>query len=87
MQVFRHGDRTPTKSELYKNLAYNPIYDSLGYGQLTDVSTYYILIIHKLTFSMKYSSLNRFFIFMLFLYLRKVRFLETNLDIVISIQL
>ncbi|XP_003394436.1 venom acid phosphatase Acph-1 [Bombus terrestris] len=34
--VFRHGDRTPTKSELYKNLAYNPIYDSLGYGQLTD---------------------------------------------------
>lgn len=34
--VFRHGDRTPTKSELYKKVAYNPIYNKLGYGQLTE---------------------------------------------------
>ncbi|XP_024225193.1 uncharacterized protein LOC112213283 [Bombus impatiens] len=67
--VFRHGDRTPTKSELYKKLAYNPIYDSLGYGQLTEVSTYYILIIHKVTFSMKYSNIVIDFLFLCFFFI------------------
>ena len=35
--VFRHGDRTPNKEELYPTLAYDPIYETLGYGQLTEV--------------------------------------------------
>ncbi|XP_076749008.1 venom acid phosphatase Acph-1 [Xylocopa sonorina] len=35
--VFRHGDRTPTKEEIYPKLPHNPVYDSLGYGQLTEV--------------------------------------------------
>ncbi|XP_017763037.1 PREDICTED: venom acid phosphatase Acph-1-like [Eufriesea mexicana] len=34
--VFRHGDRTPTKEELYPKAEHNPIYDTLGYGQLTE---------------------------------------------------
>ncbi|KAF3419762.1 hypothetical protein E2986_07459 [Frieseomelitta varia] len=33
--VFRHGDRTPIKAEIYPKLPHNPIYDTLGYGQLT----------------------------------------------------
>lgn len=37
-QIFRHGDRTPSKLEIYPKAPYNPIYESLGYGQLTDVS-------------------------------------------------
>lgn len=48
-QVFRHGDRTPSEEELYPTLAYNPIYESLGYGQLTEVSTRYILMTCKMT--------------------------------------
>ncbi|CAL7933681.1 unnamed protein product [Xylocopa violacea] len=35
--IFRHGDRTPTREELYPKLPHNPIYDSLGYGQLTEI--------------------------------------------------
>nr|XP_012144348.1 PREDICTED: venom acid phosphatase Acph-1-like [Megachile rotundata] len=35
--LFRHGDRTPSKREVYPNLPPNPIYDKLGYGELTDV--------------------------------------------------
>lgn len=34
--IFRHGDRTPSKLEIYPKAPYNPIYESLGYGQLTD---------------------------------------------------
>ncbi|KAK9302832.1 hypothetical protein QLX08_005321 [Tetragonisca angustula] len=34
--IFRHGDRTPSKEEIYPKLSYNPIYDTLGYGQLTE---------------------------------------------------
>lgn len=34
--IFRHGDRTPDKKEIYPNMAYNPIYEQLGYGQLTE---------------------------------------------------
>lgn len=34
--IFRHGDRTPSKLEIYPTAPYNPIYESLGYGQLTD---------------------------------------------------
>lgn len=39
LQIFRHGDRTPSKAEIYPKLPHNPIYDTLGYGQLTQVST------------------------------------------------
>lgn len=38
LQIFRHGDRTPSKEEIYPKLPYNPIYDTLGYGQLTEVN-------------------------------------------------
>ncbi|XP_043796608.1 venom acid phosphatase Acph-1-like [Apis laboriosa] len=34
--IFRHGDRTPSKLEIYPKAPYNSIYESLGYGQLTD---------------------------------------------------
>ncbi|CAD1479973.1 unnamed protein product, partial [Heterotrigona itama] len=34
--IFRHGDRTPSKAEIYPKLPHNPIYDTLGYGQLTE---------------------------------------------------
>lgn len=39
-QIFRHGDRTPSKLEIYPKAPYDSIYESLGYGQLTDVSIF-----------------------------------------------
>lgn len=39
-QIFRHGDRTPSKLEIYPKAPSNSIYESLGYGQLTDVSIF-----------------------------------------------
>ncbi|XP_029036303.2 venom acid phosphatase Acph-1-like isoform X2 [Osmia bicornis bicornis] len=35
--LFRHGDRTPDKKEIYPKLPTNHIYETLGYGQLTEV--------------------------------------------------
>ncbi|KAJ8664244.1 hypothetical protein QAD02_005906 [Eretmocerus hayati] len=33
--IFRHGDRTPRKEEIYKTDPYQPIYQKIGYGELT----------------------------------------------------
>lgn len=35
--VFRHGDRTPIKQEMFPTAPLNPLYSELGYGQLTEV--------------------------------------------------
>lgn len=41
-QLFRHGDRTPRKDELYPKLPYNAsIYNSTGLGELTEVTYYF----------------------------------------------
>lgn len=45
--MFRHGDRTPTKEELYPTAPHNPMYDQLGYGQLTEVRTCYASICYR----------------------------------------
>ncbi|KAJ8664243.1 hypothetical protein QAD02_005905 [Eretmocerus hayati] len=35
--LFRHGDRTPRKQEIYKNDPYQLAYSNIGYGNLTDM--------------------------------------------------
>lgn len=48
LQLFRHGDRTPSKKETYPKLPTNHIYETLGYGQLTEVNRLYVSLIYLL---------------------------------------
>ncbi|CAK9799010.1 hypothetical protein ANTPLA_LOCUS1868 [Anthophora plagiata] len=50
--IFRHGDRTPSKAELFPKAPYNPIFDTMGHGQLTEVNIHYnILYLLSFTFT------------------------------------